>query len=149
MPGSRSYDRFTLRLLYCAPRHDQAAIRSSHKGGDGTLRFGGVATCDRGYLHAKRRSHRLDGGKLANPLDSGISSQKRDASYAWRDLLEQFHPFCAEAEFGSHEAGAVAAWLRQASDQTRADRIDDVAEYDRYVASRLLQRCRRRQATRH
>jgi hypothetical protein len=42
---------------------------------------------------------------------------------------------------------ASSAWNR--ARKARADGIDDITEYDRYVAARLLQRCRRREATGH
>ena len=43
--------------------------------------------------------------------------------HAWRDLLQKFRPFCAQAVFEHHEAGRVAAWPRQTIDEAGADRV--------------------------
>src|SRR6516225_7463380 len=57
-----------------------------------------------------------------------------------RHLLEQFEPFPGCAVFHTHETGDVAAWPRQAVDETSADRIDDPREYNRHRTGCLQQR---------
>ena len=54
-----------------------------------------------------------------------------------RDLLEQLHPFSAQTVFELHKAGSVAARARQASDETRADRVWDRREHDWHGAGRV------------
>ena len=61
----------------------------------------------------------------------------RRARHAGRDLLEQLQPFRAQAVFELGEAGDVAAWPRDALDETGADRIDGLREHDRHRAGGL------------
>ena len=54
----------------------------------------------------------------------GIAKDRR-SRHARRDLFEQLQPFSAQAVLERRETGGVAAWLRQARDETGADRVDD------------------------
>jgi|SRR5215207_7752284 len=63
--------------------------------------------------------------------DSDVGSRRiATRRHVWRDLLEQFQPFAAGAVFELREAGGVTTGPRQAFDESRADRIDDIDEYD-------------------
>src|SRR6266436_3684086 len=81
--------------------------------------------------------HGLDDGELADPGGyCGIPKHRR-ARHAWCNLLEQFQPFRGQTVFELHEAGSVAAGLRQTIDDTGADWIEDDHEHDRHGARRL------------
>ena len=74
------------------------------------------------------------------PMPDGVRVPEHcHPRHSWRDLLEQLQPFGAHAVFESHEAGDVAARLRQAVDEAGADRIGDDHEDHRHVADRLQQ----------
>ena len=75
-------------------------------------------------------------------------AKHRDPGHTWRDLFQQFQPFSAEGVFRSHEAGDVAARLRQAVDEAGPDRIAGDREHDRHAAGRLQQRPHGRRAMR-
>ena len=105
-----------------------------------------VAHVDRGQLHAERRRHGLDGSKQASSASCGGIAKHSGARHAGRDLLEQFQPFPAQAEFEKHETGGVAARPRQAVNKAGSDRVDDTHEHDRYGAARPLQLCDGRRA---
>jgi hypothetical protein len=51
----------------------------------------------------------LNGSELTCPGGYGGVSKDRGSRDARRDLLEQFQPFPAQAEFEKHETGDVAA----------------------------------------
>ena len=74
-------------------------------------------------------------------------TQDRHVRHAGGDLLEQLQPFSARAVFEQREAGSIAAWARQALDQSSSDRIGDLHEYDRQGAGHLLQRPHGRNAS--
>ena len=92
----------------------------------------GVAHIDRRHLHPQRRRHGLDCGELTEPGGNGGVPKDGRACHAWHNLFEQLQPFCAETVFEREEARGVAAWPRQAGDESSADRIRDDHEYDRH-----------------
>ena len=93
----------------------------------------------RPYIHARRRGHRLNYRKPADPGGCRIP-QYYYSREARCDFLEQFKPFSTQAIFELHEAGGIAARLRQTIDETGADWIGDIREHDRHAAGRLQQR---------
>src|SRR5215470_8145393 len=62
-----------------------------------------------------------------------------DLTNARRDLLEHLQPLAAEWVLEAGETGDVSSWLRQALDESLADRIDDQREHDRYCGGLLAQ----------
>jgi hypothetical protein len=63
-----------------------------------------------------------------------------NVSFAGCDLFEQLRPFRRRAVLIQSKPGRVAAWVGQALDKARADRVGDHREYDRHSAGGLLQR---------
>src|SRR4051812_42882798 len=53
-----------------------------------------------------------------------------DACHTWRSLLQELHPFAAQAVLELREPGRVASRVRQTVDKTGPDRIDDLNEHD-------------------
>src|SRR5262249_37300897 len=82
----------------------------------------------------------LHRAELPDSRSDGRIAKHRCSRHAGRDLLEQLQPFPAHAEFVDGEPGRVAARMCQARDETGADRIDDIHEYDRNGFRRLQQR---------
>ena len=75
-----------------------------------------------------------------DPGRVGGIAKDRHALYAGRDLLEQFQPFPAHAEFEQRKSGDVAARPRQACDETGADRIGDTTNTTGICGVACLQR---------
>src|SRR5262245_23665390 len=111
VPGRRRDDQIAMNRRQRAPRHDQTTIRRARKSRDGALDLSGVAHVDRPYIHPDRRRHGLDYRELADPAGYGGITENCCPRYAWRDLLEQLQPFCAQAVFEGRETGGVAARL--------------------------------------
>src|SRR3974377_429897 len=114
-----------------ARRHDQPAILGSRKGRDRSLDLARVAQVDRSYIYARRCGHRLNYRNLADPGGYGRIPQYYYSRETGCNLLEQFKPFSTQAIFELHEAGGIAARLRQALDETGADWIGDDRKHDR------------------
>ena len=91
-------------------------------------------------LHAERRRHGLDRGKPPDPGRHERIAQHRHPRYARRELLEQFQPFPAHAEFVCDEAGGVPARPRQALDKPLPTGSMVGDEHNRHRAACLLQR---------
>src|SRR5712671_43489 len=104
---------------------------------DSALDFTNLAHVNRPQLHSERWRHGLDCGKLPDPGGCGWIAKDRHSRQAWRDLLEQFQPFPAQAIFERDETGGVAAGPRQAVDEAGAHRIEEGREYYRHGAGRL------------
>jgi hypothetical protein len=79
----------------------------------------------------------LDCGKLPDPCGYGWIPKDRHSRQIWRDLLEQFQPFPAQAVFECDETGGITAGPRQTLDETGANWIKDSREYNRHGAGRL------------
>ena len=118
-------------------RHDQSTVRIAGKGRDRGLDGGGIVQADCTQLDTERR-RRLDGGELTDASGNGGIPQNRRARHARRDFLEQFEPFRADSVFEGGEPGGIAARPRQATNQARANRVDDATKHDRHCAGRLL-----------
>src|SRR5262249_22723325 len=97
-----------------------------------------AASCRPTALNYTERRRRLDGGELTDASGNGGIPKTRRARHARRDFLEQFEPFRADSVFEGGEPGGIAARPRQATDQARADRVDDATKHDRHCAGRLL-----------
>jgi len=69
-----------------------------------------------------------------------LVSEDADAFDLRRRLLEQLKPLSAQVVIELEEAGGVAARLRHAIGNARANRIDGLREHDRHAAARLQQR---------
>ena len=128
VPSGKRDDLVPMKYSTRARRHDQTAIRSARERGDSALDFASLAYVNRPQLHPERRRHGLDCGKLPDPGGCGWIPKDRHSRQAWRDLLEQFQPFPAQAVFEGNETGGVAAG---------ADWIEDGREYNRQGAGRL------------
>jgi hypothetical protein len=137
--SSRKRDnQIMMNRLRRARRHDQAAIRRTGEGRDGT--FAGVAHTDRAHHYPERLRYGLDGAELSDPGRIGGIPQDSRSRYVGRNLFEQFQLFPAQSVFEIHKAGNVAARPRQATDEVGADRIGDEHENDRQGAGDMLQR---------
>ena len=80
--------------------------------------------------------------KHAGPGGSAGIPKHRHSRHAWCDLLEQFQPFRAHAEFKDRKSGGVAARPRQARDQAAGYGVAGTREHDRYGSAGPLQRVR-------
>src|SRR5215475_8022144 len=117
--------------------YNQAAVWCVCKGTHATLYFGSLAYIDRPNVNADCRRHRLDNSELSDPRRYGGIAKHCRTGDAGCDLSQQFQPLSTQTVFELHEAGDVAARLRQTIDKSRADRIWRYREYDRDVALRL------------
>jgi hypothetical protein len=98
----------------------------------------GIAHINWNYVHAERRPHGRNGGKLPDSDGNDGVANDRSPRHARRDLLEQLQPFAADAIFEREKAGDVAARSRQSVDEAGADRIGNYREHDRHGARGLL-----------
>src|SRR5262249_13548995 len=78
--------------------------------------------------------------KLANAGGEGGIPQNRSSRHVWRDLLEQFKPFCADGVFEGDKSGGITTRPRHAFDEAGTDRVDHSRKHDRHRSGRLLQR---------
>jgi hypothetical protein len=120
--------------------NDQAAIRKAREAYDRALDLGSIAHVDMTYLNHEQWRHSLDDAELADPGGNAGIPKHRHSRDVWRDLFEQFQPFSADTVFKGHEAGDVAARLRQAVYEAGTDRISDGCEHDWHRAGYLQQR---------
>src|SRR5262245_22845926 len=132
-----------------ACRHNQAAILGTRKGRNRSLDLARVAHFGRPNIDADRRGHRLNYRKLADPGGYGGIPQYYYSREAGCDFLEQFKPFSTQTIFELHEAGGIAARLRQTIDEASADWIGDDREHDRDAVRRLKERSCRKTASGH
>jgi hypothetical protein len=91
---------------------DGAATR---KYGNGVLDLGVIMQVDRAQLHAGR-CNSLNGSKLTNSSSDAGIPQHRRPSHAWRDLRQQFEPFCTNGVLKQRKTGSIAAGPRHARD---------------------------------
>ena len=77
--------------------------------------------------------------ELTDPGRCRRGSQDRDPCYLRCKLLEQINPFGTDGIFKREKAGGIPARPRQAGNQARADRINDLRKYDRHAAGYILQ----------
>ena len=106
-------------------QHDEAAIRLARECGDTALDFFRVPDTNGAYLDSERWRRALDGAKLTDCSGIRRISQHCRSRHLGRDLFEKLQPFDGHPQFGRGETGGVAAWARQAIDDTCADRIRD------------------------
>src|SRR5215475_3681422 len=137
MPGSKLDDQVAMNCRTRASGDDQTAIRRACECCDSALDFVSLTHVNRPQLHSERRRRGLDCSKLPDPGGCGGIPENRHSRQAWRDLLEQFQPFPAEAVFKRDKTGGVAAGPRQAVDEAGADRIEESREYNRNDAGCL------------
>src|SRR5262249_22949080 len=149
MPCRQRDDQITTGRGQSACRHYQPAIWGARKVRDCTLDLARVAQFDRLYIYAGRRGHRLNYRKLADPSGYGRIPQCYYSRETGCDFFEQFQPFSTEAIFELHEAGGIAARLRQTIDEAGTDWIGDDREHDRHGVRRLKYRSCRRAASGH
>src|SRR5262245_62708726 len=123
---------------------DEAAIRGSCKRSDAALDIDLVLTrvvdIDRAHLDAERRRDSLDRAELTRPSGRDQIAENCCSFDARRNLLEQLEPFPAHAVFEIGEAGGVATAMGEHLDETAADRIGDLYEYDRNATGGLQHR---------
>ena len=112
--------------------HNQATIRLTTLGRQWPIRA-------RPYRERAPRSPRLRGTEPASLKVSGDVGQmaptaglnrERRPCDARRDLLEQVRPACRRSSPPTWRNGDVAAWTRQARDETAADRIGNHRKND-------------------
>ena len=123
-----------------APRHDQATIRGAREGRDGTLDLARVANVERTHLHPERRRHGLDGAELADAGGDGRIANDCRSGHFRCDFFEQLKPFPAQAVLELAKSGNNATRPSEASDEARADRINNQYKHDRQGAGGLKQR---------
>jgi hypothetical protein len=141
VPLRKPYQQIAMNDRQRARRHDQTAIIALRECCDSAFDFAGITQADWAQFYSERWRHGLDGSELPGPGALRGIPNDRNSRHAWRNLLEQFQPFTAHAEFEIGKAGDVAARARQAIDKAGSDRISGLSEHDRYVAARLHQRC--------
>src|SRR6516164_6335656 len=100
----------------------------------------GIAGIDRADLHLEQWCHGLDDGKIVGSRALTGLPKDRHSHHIWRDPLEQFQPFRAEAIFKRHETRGIAAWSRKAVHQASANRIGGTYEHDWHSTGHLQQR---------
>src|SRR5262245_5617612 len=110
------------------------------EGCDGALDLGRVAHVNRAHYYAERPGYRLECAELAGAGAYSWIAKHRHLRHGRRYLLEQLQPFRAHAVFKRCKAGNVAARLRQAIDEARADRIGYLCEHNWHGARRVHQR---------
>src|SRR5262245_30490386 len=133
-------DQIAMKNRQRASGHDKPAVWAPREGCDRTLNLARVGHVDGADLHRGGGRHGLNGGPHAKPGgDGGIANDGR-SRYVWRDLLEHFKPFGANAVIVRGEARDVATRSRQAIDEARADRINDEHKHDRHGAGCLPRR---------
>src|SRR6266508_3012965 len=121
-------------------QHDKASIRQARERLDGALDVGGVIYRTGHEFERERRRNVLGrADEVIVRRRYGIGHEG-GAPEMWRDLFEQGQPFSGDAFFVEHEAGDIAARVRQTRNQARAERVGDVDEYDRNRAALPLQR---------
>jgi len=96
-----------------------------------------IANINRTNIDAERRRESLDNSKLANAGGSIVIAKDRHAPYARRYVFQKLQPFPAQAVFKLHKAGHIAAGPSQAADETCANWVRDIDEYDWHSACRL------------
>src|SRR5262245_22298964 len=121
-------------------QYDQTAIRLARECDNAALDFFRVPDTNGTYVDTERWRRTLDGAKLTYCGGIRHISQHCRSRDLGRDLFEQLQPFDGHAKFGRGEAGGVAARVRQAIDNTCANRIWNQYEYDRHGACCLLHR---------
>jgi hypothetical protein len=126
--------------------NDHAAVRRAREGGNCAIHFRRIACVDLSYLYPQRRRQCLDDAKLAYSRRRRRIAKHCDARYRRRNLLEQFQPFPADAEFECHEPGGIPPGPGQVLDETGADRIGDDHKHNRHRPRHLQQRAYRRGA---
>ena len=94
----------------------------------------------------ERRRQRLHDAKLAYSRRRRRITKYCDARYRRRNLLEQFEPLSADAEFECHEPRSIPPGPGQVLDETGPDRIGDDHEHNRHRPRYLQQRAYRRGA---
>ena len=129
-------------------RRHQADIGLRCEGVDGGINIVGVANANRDWLYRRRTGDSFERVKkeFTRCGDLWSAEDKGHPCHARRDLLKQLQPFPSDGKFESGESGQISTGLGQAGDQTRANRIGKVDEYDWYGARLSLQYdcCRRR-----
>jgi predicted dithiol-disulfide oxidoreductase (DUF899 family) len=118
----------------CSMVADQVAHPAHLNVRDTTLAF-----VSRASLQAQSWRSGLHPGLTGSGGCAGFPND-RHSFYARRDLFEQLRPFRRRAVLIQSKPGRVAAWVSQALDKARADRVGDHREYDRHSAGGLLQR---------
>jgi len=87
--------------------------------------------CDR--IHCDGSADRVDHRQVFRDIRCRLRiEQNRDPLDAGRDLLEQFEQLATHSWLGAGKPRHIAAWLRQALDESLSDRIGDQNEYDWY-----------------
>src|SRR5262249_11154687 len=116
-------------------------LRIARNCSDGALDVVGIVWVDWPHVDAERRRYRLDSTQL-----SAAGARRGIANYDYlcncrRDLLEQLQPFGTDSELELGKAASIAFRTRRGGNETGADRIRDIHEYDWHATARALQ-CR-------
>src|SRR5262249_739136 len=94
---------------------DHPAVGRAREGRNCALHFRQIACVDLSYLYPQRRRQCLDDAELAYSRRRRRIAKHCDARYRRRNLLEQFQPFPADAEFECHEPGGIPPGLARFS----------------------------------
>jgi hypothetical protein len=86
----------------------------------------------------------LDCGQLAKRVGPTDGANDNYTLHVGRNLLEQFKPLRAQADFKRGKASRVAAGMREALDHTVGNRVDDRCKHNRQGLGLLEQRGERR-----
>ena len=74
------------------------------------------------------------------PITRKLLLRTRQREKAWRDAPEHRQPLASNTSLEQQRARDITAWLRQAGDEARADRVGDACEHNRNRAGLFLQR---------
>src|SRR6516162_3419689 len=137
IPRCQLNDEIAMAVHRRAGCGDKASIRKARKFRDPALDLAGIARVDRNNVDADRSCYRLNDGELPDAGGYGRVPDNPDADGRWHRLLEQLQPFRAQAVIELHEAGHIAAGLREALDKTAADGIDGGGKHNGYLVGSL------------
>src|SRR5262252_2543591 len=122
---------------------DQTAVGTACEAGDRSLNLAGVAYVDRTELDAKRWRHGLNCAPQPDAGRYGGIADDCHSRHAWRNLLEQLQPFCADSVFKGSKPSDVPTRPCQTVDERRPDWIGNLREHDWQGACHPLQWCDR------
>src|SRR5262245_4662658 len=140
VPRRKRNDEISMTLRRTTRRQYQTAVLGSRKRRHGLLDLVRISHVDWVDFHPEHWRHGLNRSKLAGACSQSGIAKDCCSGYARRDLLEQFQPFSAKAEFELRKASGVAAWARQTVHETGPHWIAGNWKHDRHGAGCLQQR---------
>src|SRR5215469_15168572 len=122
-------------------QHNEPAFRNLCKRIDCTFNFGRIVNGRLERLNGKRASSTHERREIGSRNRYRIE-HNCDLIYGGSDPFEYFEPLAVHRGIKMCEARNVAAWMRNACNESRFDRVGYHHKYDRDAVGRLLQRSR-------